>query len=209
MNHKRIELSTGTVDIYDNSVPLTKRLEMLDWLQKDCGFYLGWSDRFDETPHLHAVVNNAYPQVFDLLENIRETSTFMERIVRTDCNLDCDKVIANLSTSASVHHSHTHPEKLVTLYYANLEWKEEWEGETMFFDEDGEVEFTSRYVPGRILIFDGSMPHTIRAQSHAGPHYRFSISYFWREANAPETQGQIEPEIRPTPIDDGEQLPSD
>ena len=205
MKHKRIELSTGTIDIYDNSVPMLSRLHMLEYLKKECGWFLGWADREDETPQLHALVNNANPKVFDLLENIRETETFLERIE----GLDCDKVIANLSTSASVHISHAHPEKLVTLYYANVEWKEEWEGETMFFDEDGEIEFTSRYVPGRIIMFDGSMPHTIRAQSIAGPPYRFSLSYFWREIDAPEAQGQIEPEIGPTPIDDGEQLPSE
>lgn len=185
MNHKRIELSTGIIDIYDNAVPLKMRTIAEDFLFT-CPYYLGWADRARQHPQLHSQVNNAFPQIFGILDNITETRSFMERVVEK--KLDCNKVIANLSTSSSVHLSHSHPEPLVILYYANTEWKEDWEGETMFFDENGEVEFTSRYVPGRILMFDGSSPHTIRAQSVAGPHYRFTVSFFWEEQNASETE---------------------
>ena len=58
-------------------------------------------------------------------------------------------------------------------------WQEHWEGETMFFSEDGEVELTCKYTPGRVLVFSGQTPHAIRAQSPAGPPFRTTISYFW------------------------------
>lgn len=186
MNHKRIELSTGIIDIYDNAVPLKMRLNAEDYLF-NCPYHLGWADRTRQHPHLHSQINQTHPQIFGILDNITETRPFMERVNTKGKKLDCNKVIANLSTSSSVHISHAHPEPLVILYYANTEWKEDWAGETMFFDENGEVEFTSRYVPGRILMFDGSSPHTIRAQSVAGPHYRFTVSFFWEEENAQET----------------------
>jgi hypothetical protein len=66
------------------------------------------------------------------------------------------------------------------LYYVNLEWRDGWYGETFFYSDDlKDVAFTSLYVPGRILLFDGDIPHAIRPQSVAGPKYRITISTFF------------------------------
>ena len=37
------------------------------------------------------------------------------------------------------------------------------------------------YVPGRLLMFDGTEPHSIRPQSFSGPQYRFTVSVFFKD----------------------------
>jgi hypothetical protein len=177
VKHLRIELSTGTVDVYDNAVPLSLSTDIYNFLIGDCGWYLGWKDTQDTDLNLHARLEQGYPKCFEIPEQLKGQEEFEERMQ----GMDNDMVIANLSHASSVHHKHTHPDKdVVILYYANLRWQEHWEGETMFFSEDGEVEYTCKYTPGRIVVFNGRTPHTIRAQSAGGPPFRMTISYFWQ-----------------------------
>ena len=61
-----------------------------------------------------------------------------------------------------------------------MEWKQEWWGETQFLSEDlKEIIFTNQYVPGRVIWFDGEIPHTIKTQSFSAPKFRFSLSIFF------------------------------
>ena len=63
------------------------------------------------------------------------------------------------------------------LYYMNREWKHEWGGETIFLDDNSnEIEYITPYVPGRIIVFDSTIPHAARQQSFAGPTYRFTLA---------------------------------
>jgi len=66
----------------------------------------------------------------------------------------------------------------------NVDWREEWAGETIFYDESNEIIFCSPYKPGRMIVFDGTIPHTIRPQSIISPNYRFSLTIrFTKEDN--------------------------
>ena len=80
----------------------------------------------------------------------------------------------------------SYTEQIITFTYPhigntgiNLEWKDGYAGETLFYNDDlKDAHTVSSFVPGRITIFDGEIPHTIRPQSTYGPDYRFTISYF-------------------------------
>jgi len=63
-----------------------------------------------------------------------------------------------------------------------LNWEDGWYGETMFYDPNDleKVSYTSLYKPGRIILFDGSIPHAIRPQSIRGPKYRISLTLIFR-----------------------------
>ena len=71
--------------------------------------------------------------------------------------------------------------KQVLLYYVNLSWTDGWHGETLFYNPYNlkEVEYTSLYVPGRIILFDGTVPHAIRPQSVKATKFRLSLSLFF------------------------------
>jgi hypothetical protein len=63
------------------------------------------------------------------------------------------------------------------LYYANLEWEQHWHGETLFYSEDlNEIDLAIRYTPGRIVVFDATIPHSIRPQSNVANNYRFTYA---------------------------------
>ena len=63
------------------------------------------------------------------------------------------------------------------LYYVNETWNKDWGGETAFFDEKAEeILYTSQFVPGRVIIFDGNIPHSAKPQSIDGPAYRFTMA---------------------------------
>ena len=89
------------------------------------------------------------------------------------------RCIVNLSKPGDFYLNHTHGDEIVLLYYANIRWQEEWSGETLFYNDNmQDILFASPYVPGRIILFDGKMPHTIRSQSSIAPQYRFSFTMF-------------------------------
>lgn len=62
------------------------------------------------------------------------------------------------------------------LYYPNMEWRHDWGGYTLFTNQQGNnLEYCSFYIPGRTIIFDGTIPHCISAPSPTSPTYRFSF----------------------------------
>ena len=80
-----------------------------------------------------------------------------------------------------MHYLHIHQKQQVCLYYVNLDWRDGWHGETLFYNPDNlkEIAYTSLYIPGRIILFDGSIPHAIRPQSVKAPKFRFTLSLFF------------------------------
>lgn len=85
----------------------------------------------------------------------------------------------NVSTPSGVNFVHTHVQPWVLLYYVNLHWPPGAFGETHFYTEDSkDVQYTSTFTPGRIVLFNGSIPHTIRPQSIIGPSHRFTLTMF-------------------------------
>ena len=75
-----------------------------------------------------------------------------------------------------------HPGLIVALYYANMHWDPEGGGETLFYKKDRKtIGLASPYIPNRLVIFDGKVPHTIKAQNLLGPSYRFTIGMFFNK----------------------------
>jgi hypothetical protein len=97
---------------------------------------------------------------------------------------DFDKAILNIDTVADAHWNHTHPDKTILLYYMLEDWEDGWAGETLYFDKDNirEVYYCSRYVPNRAILFDGNIPHSIRAPSRTYPHkYRYTLALIFNK----------------------------
>jgi Rps23 Pro-64 3,4-dihydroxylase Tpa1-like proline 4-hydroxylase len=86
----------------------------------------------------------------------------------------------NLSVPSDTNFSHTHLDQLVGVYYLNLDWKPEWAGETLFYNDDmSDIIHATMYKPNRFVLFDGSIPHTIRPQAFSAPHYRLTLAIFF------------------------------
>jgi len=63
------------------------------------------------------------------------------------------------------------------LYYPNLEWKDGWDGETVFYNRSGEIASAVRPRPNRCVFFDAGTPHAGRAPSRACPALRVTVAY--------------------------------
>lgn len=63
------------------------------------------------------------------------------------------------------------------LYYPMLEWRPEWEGETMFVDAKGEVLSAVKPSPNRGILFDSRIPHYGKAPSRAFAGLRVTIAF--------------------------------
>ena len=99
-------------------------------------------------------------------------------------NLAFDKAVINLATPSSIQFPHTHGDSTVITYYINPEWKKEYYGETIFYNDSmTHCVGTALYEPNSAVVFDGQIPHSIRPASHVAPSYRFSLSIFFRKRN--------------------------
>ena len=52
---------------------------------------------------------------------------------------------------------------VTSILYLNKEWNENWQGETMFYDNDIAYAVLPKF--GRLVVFDGDIPHAARSPS--------------------------------------------
>jgi hypothetical protein len=161
------------IKFFDNKVPFFIR-ERINHASFSCPYTLGWKDLPSEEPNLHSNWSHENLAQFHILPYIQkcisQTRWFDSPILET--------IIINLVRSDDVHYIHHHVEKQIALYYINLDWRDGWHGETLFYSPKNieKIIFTSVFKPGRILLFDGKVPHAIRPQSRKGPKYRMTLS---------------------------------
>ncbi|MBS1830243.1 MAG: hypothetical protein JST93_33385 [Acidobacteria bacterium] len=80
------------------------------------------------------------------------------------------------------------------LYYPNPEWKDGWDGETVYYDEAGEVALAVRLRPNRAVFFDSRILHVGRAPSRQCTALRVTVAYKLQlasgDAPAPEPENK-------------------
>ena len=77
------------------------------------------------------------------------------------------------------------PGTFTLLYYPNPEWKDGWDGETVYYDEHGEIALAIRLRPNRAVFFDSRILHAGRAPSRWCPALRVTVAYKLQVTNAP------------------------
>lgn len=92
-----------------------------------------------------------------------------------------ERVYMNLGIHSDEHRSHVDQFNVgfgkTVLVYINKKWDVDWGGETAFYDDKREeLLYMSQIVPGRILIFDGSIPHSAKPQHFHAQPYRFTLA---------------------------------
>ena len=167
-----------SLTVYDDAVPYNNRSEIYYFSLKS-KLYLGWRDH-DHHEYGGANLHSEWSEddlrrstLWKYIEEcINQTSWFTKS--------KFSRCVLNLVRPNDVHLIHSHGNQQVVLYYVNLEWRDGWYGETLFYSDDNkDVMFTSPFVPGRIVLFDGSIPHSIRPQSIVAPKYRLTLSTFF------------------------------
>ena len=169
------------ISYYDNVIPIALRQQIYNFCLKST-YRLGWEDSDDPSkfiPNLHSSWSSLDLSKTNLASYIQKC---IENTPWFTGNSNW-KIVVNLIRPTDVHYIHHHRGQHVVLYYANLEWEDGWYGETIFYDEfkENDITFTSPYIPGRIILFDGNIPHAIRPQSVNGSKFRISITLFFDE----------------------------
>ena len=165
------------IQIYDDVFDFRYRYRIYDFIKKSY-FQIGWVD--SSVPEksyefLHSSYSKEDMDRMGFFEKI-ENTPIMDHLK----GLEYKHTKVNLSTSSDANFVHAHPEKLAILYYVNFDWQDGWHGETIFYDEYGkDIIYTSPYTPGRIIVFDATIPHAIRPQSVIGPKFRFTLASFF------------------------------
>lgn len=89
------------------------------------------------------------------------------------------QIRVNLSTLNDKNHIHVdgYGESKTLLYYPNMNWQIEWGGYTVFTNDScDDIEHCVAYKPGRLVVFDGSIPHGICAPTNLAPSFRFTLA---------------------------------
>ena len=166
--------------IFDDVVPSNIR-NTLWYCSVSADLKLGWEDSNDPEKYdlnIHSELRGSDLEPTGILPYFKKCTDETEWFK----NKELHRVVLNLVRSNDVHYIHYHRDKHVLLYYVNLDWRDGWYGETLFYDpyDIEKISFTSVYKPGRIILFDGSIPHAIRPQSIKAPKFRFSLSLFFK-----------------------------
>jgi Rps23 Pro-64 3,4-dihydroxylase Tpa1-like proline 4-hydroxylase len=170
-------------EVFDNVVPWMHRQEIYKFVVNSKYEIKGWEDRDDleiSKFDLHSkwsledLENSGLKSYIQQVLNLSKHDFSFE---------DYKQTSVNLTRKGDYYYVHAHGEDtLIVLYYVNLQWKEEWGGETLFFDpHTHEAKYASSYKPGRFLVFDGHAPHVIKAQSTIGPDYRFTTTVVFKK----------------------------
>ena len=167
------------INVFDDKVPFTVRNSLWNYCINS-KYRLGWRDS-DEPEKYDLNVHSGW--TIEELESTNILPYIQECIDETDwfTKSKLSKIVCNLVRPDDVHYIHAHADKQACLFYVNLDWRDGWHGETLFYNLEDlkEVAYTSLYIPGRIILFDGSIPHAIRPQSVKGPKFRFTLSLFF------------------------------
>jgi hypothetical protein len=186
----RVSNPVEGITVYDDVFGLEDRTTIYEAMFK-INYGIGWKDHFyGAEQFLHstwraeawddASLGHLDPNHFINLLRFSKPFTEFE-------NRNLIRTIVNLTTPSDSNEKHSHRNQDVLLYYANPEWKKEWQGETFFLDPLGEeVIYTSLYVPNRMIRFDGNIVHRFNTQSRSAPKFRFSISTFFEKKESPE-----------------------
>lgn len=164
-----------SIKVFDDLLTLKQRQELYVFITQS-KFTIGWADgaiiENQSNKFLHSNFSHDDLDRFKILNYLGGTELEKEII-----GYKIEKAIVNLTMPSDYNFVHAHDEDLVLLYYANLEWHDGWHGETLFFNEScKEVVFASPFTAGRFILFDASIPHTIRPQSIIASKYRFTFA---------------------------------
>ena len=142
-------------------------------------YSIGWQDTGDielaNKPYFHSIGDINSDEVRSWDRMIRDTS-FGNELKGYKLHTN----VVNCSRPGETYYTHNHGKAKVVLYYPNFKWNREWGGETMFYDDNNkDLIFASEYEPNKMILFDGRIPHSVRAPTYIADQYRFTMSFFY------------------------------
>ena len=162
------------IDIYDNEVPLNDMYRFYEFMRSSKFFANGRDTGYSGTSGEQLFSSYSIEDVRNLgFQNLSIYRTLQDKYYLDERKLK--QIRVNLTIPTEDNRVHTDGKGLTLLYYANVEWDIAWGGHTLFLDHTGQtVEQTVLFKPGRIVVFDGTLPHLILTQSARCPIHRYT-----------------------------------
>ena len=164
MKHQKIHVNGREIDIYDGLFTFEEMIKMFIAVRNFPYTATNFSDGFRS--HIYGE-KHKLKYVFESRE---ETLNFgiVNRLNSVDSNMARNYIVhrqyVHLGTTGdfdTVHIDDNHLGKPKTaLYYPHPDWNIHWGGHTLFFNETlDNIEYAAAYRPGRLVVFDGGIPH--------------------------------------------------
>lgn len=113
-----------------------------------------------------------FAPVYSMWRHLREHHLTRHRVIRAYLNGH------TYGTEGGVHTDTRYPHQYTVIYYANPVWSPDWAGETVFYNHDRSDIVAAVYPkPGRLVFFDGRIPHVARGVTRACPALRTVVVF--------------------------------
>jgi len=177
---RRLTVAGRQVAVYDGLVP-TALLHQLTVALEHALFSRSEVATPETEHHRHWAMNVRPGQVESL--PLRALAQPAIDSFRAGHRYRCYRAYCNHASFGDMLHIHTdsQPEadELTALWYVTREWQPDWGGETVFFDPQLDAAAVVSPRPGRLVIFDGAIPHAGRPPNRIcyAPRYTFALKY--------------------------------
>lgn len=191
MNHREHEFNGKKITVVDDLFTAKERLTFYNFA---CNAQYSLSRIAHDLPEYRKDQKTLKSplSLADILDIGFFENPFIINFIKTN-KLRLRKAYINLCTAGDTYSYHIDDEEKSSksvpslLYYCNLNWEPEWEGETHFSDEDMKnIIFSSSFIPGRVVLFDGSIPHKSSQPSFSAPYYRFVLAIKFSNDSEPQ-----------------------
>jgi Rps23 Pro-64 3,4-dihydroxylase Tpa1-like proline 4-hydroxylase len=93
-------------------------------------------------------------------------------------SLPVQRIYCNSTLYGDHQHSHTDSaEGTTALYFANAHWEEDWQGETIFYESNGEAQHAIAPRPGRLVVFPSCILHRGGVPSRTCMQSRLTVAF--------------------------------
>jgi hypothetical protein len=172
---KSLLINNKRVEIYDNFFSFEEKHRFYNFALNS-SYSLGrYASPIPESTKLGATLTCNFS-----IDDIISFSFFNNKNIQKLINhneLKIDKCYITLSTSSDNYYYHIDNRSglgMTSLCYLNIEWDPTWEGETHFSNDNmDDIELSVTPKAGRLVLFDGSIPHKSSQPSTNSPHFRY------------------------------------
>jgi len=105
-----------------------------------------------------------------IVERLFPDEQFSDQRAYVNCSVYGDSYYAHRDCDAQEQH-------VTALYYANLEWKPDWGGETIYYNDDEDAELIIVPRPGRIVVARGAVLHRGCVPTRSCYEERYTLAY--------------------------------
>jgi SM-20-related protein len=176
----RLGSASRRVFVVDGALPEAERTRAYEYLKSlDYRFNLG--DRSDTRYLLH------WSRGFDDAELdsnlvLRSLLSAAQRFARARglTFARIERVYANLTLYGDVQLVHDDGDIWTALYFANSVWEPDWGGELHFYGDSPDLSIAIQPRPGRLVVFDGLLPHRAGVPSKLCLEPRITVALKFR-----------------------------